>query len=160
MLRYSISLAAFAVVLMALTVSAPAFAQSTVYPADVVVDNQVTTNQCSTAEPVMLNGNMHFEYMFNTDSDGVNHFSVTVANNLTGVGQTSGTSYAASDSNPYSVDSSQSSADLTVEFRSDLNPEGSGPSLTLVQSLHITVDTSGIIGGRITQNNTQCGSGS
>ena len=159
MLRYSTWLAV--ITFLTVIVSAPgAFAQSTVYPADVVLDNQVTTNQCSTAEAVALSGNIHFEYTYNTDSDGVNHFSVTVSNNLTGVGQTSGASYAASDSNPYSVDTSQSSADLTVEFRSDLNPQGSGPSLMLVQSLHITADTNGNINGQVTQNNTQCGSGS
>lgn len=158
MLRYAKWLTGLT--LLAVTVSAPAFAQSTVYPADVAVDNQVTTNQCSTAEPVALSGNMHFEYTYNTDSDGVNHFSVTVANNLAGVGQNSGMSYTASDSNPYSVDTSEASADLTVEFRSDLNPQGSGSGLTLVQSLHITMDTSGNISGQVTQNNTQCGSGS
>ena len=157
MLRYSTWIG---VIALLLAISAPALADGPVYPADVAVQNQVTTNNCASAEPVALNGNMHLEYSFTTDADGVNHFSVNLANSLTGVGQNTNANYTASDSNPYSVESSQASAELTVEFRSDLNSEGSNVGLTLIQTMHITVDTNGNISGQVTQNNTQCGSGS
>ena len=157
MFRYStwIGLVAFL-----LAISAPALADGPVYPVDVAVQNQVTMNNCASAEPVALNGNMHLEYSFTTDADGVNHFSVNVTNSLTGIGQNTRANYSASDSNPYSVETSQPSAELTVEFRSDLNPEGPSTGLTLIQTMHIAVDTNGNISGQVTQNNTQCGSGS
>src|SRR5207253_10397980 len=70
------------IVLLALVAAAPlGFGQSTpvTYQTDVQVSNQVTTNQCSSGgEPVSLDGNMHTEMTFTTDSSGVNHFSITV----------------------------------------------------------------------------------
>lgn len=157
MFRYSTLLAVLT--LLVLVVGIPS-AMAQAGAVDVAVQNQVTTNNCSTAEPAALSGNMHFEYTFNTDSDGVNHFTVTVTNNLTGVGQNSGGTYGASDSSQYQLDNSQPSGELTVDFRSDLTPQNGGASLTLIQSLDITVDTSGNIAATVSQNATQCGSGS
>lgn len=147
--------------LLALMVLASvAFAQSTpaTYKIDVPVSNQVTTNQCSSAgEPVSLNGNMHAEMTFTTDSSGVNHFSVAVSNNLNGTGQNSGLSFTAQDSNSYTINTGDVGGDITVEFRSDLNPVGGGAGMTLIQTLHLSTDTSGNIGLEVTDNNTQCG---
>src|SRR5438045_8524591 len=85
-----------------------------VYSSDAILSGQVTTNQCTaTGEPVSLSGTVHFQYSFTTDSNGVNHFSISAASNLTGVGQTSAASYSASDSSSYTVNSSDSSAVLT-----------------------------------------------
>src|SRR5207253_8936043 len=128
------------------------------YSHDAYLDNQVTVNNCSAGEPVALNGNMHFQYSFTMGSDGVNHFAITAANNLAGVGQTTSTNYVANDSNDYTVNSSSPSADLTVDLKSDLVAQDSAPSLTLVQTLHITVDTSGNISAQVVSNATQCGS--
>jgi hypothetical protein len=150
------------VVLMVMVFTAGGFGQNQpmVYAVDSYVDNQVTVNQCSTGEPIALSGSMHFNYSFTTDSNGVNHFSIAAANNLMGIGQNSGTTYSASDSNPYSADTSQPSAELTVDFKTDLNSQGQAPTLTLIQTLHILVDTTGNIVGATVQNMTQCGTGS
>jgi len=147
--------------LLALLVSAPAaFAQSAPsYTTDVQVSGQVTTNECSSSgEPVSLNGNLHAAMSFTTDSDGANHFSISIANDLTGAGQNSGLSYTAKDSNDYSISTSDVAGDITVEFRSDLVPVGGGASLMLVQTLHITADSTGNIGVEVKKNVTQCGS--
>jgi len=105
-----------------------------------------------------LSGVIHFSYSVTTDSSAVNHFSVTVANNLTGVGQNTGTYYVANDSDQYNSNNDDASADLTVELKSDLKSQGSPPGMTLVQSLHIVVDTTGTISAQIVSNTTGCGS--
>ena len=149
-------------VLLALVVcAAAALAQSgtpVTYTYDASVTNQVTVNQCSIGEPVALNGTVNFSYSVTTDTSGVNHFTVSAANTLTGVGQTTGTPYVANDSDQYNSSTSDSSTDLTVELKSDLKSQGAAPSLTLVQSLHITVDVSGNIGVQVVGNSTKCGS--
>ena len=130
-----------------------------VYSSDAILSGQVTTNQCTaTGEPVSLSGTVHFQYSFTTDSNGVNHFSISAASNLTGVGQTSAASYSASDSSSYTVNSSDASADLTVNMKSDLVSQRSGAGLSLVQTLHMTVNTSGNVTGQVVQSTTQCGS--
>jgi len=134
-----------------------AFAQTN-YPATLTLQNQVTTNNCSTAEPVALSGDVNLQYNFTTDSNGVNHFNVTVGNNLTGVGQNTAGSYTASDSNQYEIETSQPNGEITVEFRSDLNPQTGGAGMILLQSIDITVDTAGNIAGTVLSNTTQCGS--
>jgi len=147
--------------LLALLVLAPAaFAQSAPsYTTDVQVSGQVTTNECSSSgEPVSLNGNLHAAMSFATDSNGANHFSISIANDLTGAGQNSGLSYTAKDSNDYSISTSDAAGDITVEFRSDLNPAGGGVGMTLVQKLHMKTDTSGNISVEVMKNSTQCGS--
>jgi len=130
------------------------------YSHDAYLDNQVTINNCSAGEPVALNGTMHYSYQFTTDSSGVNHFAITAANNLSGVGQTTSTNYVASDSDDYSSNTADSSKDMTVQLSSDLKSQGSAPNMTLVQILHLTVDTSGSITAEVVSNTTNCGSSS
>ena len=125
---------------------------------DLVVTNQTTVNSCSVGEPVALNGMVHVSYSVSADNSGVNHFAITAANNLTGAGQKTGTPYLASDSDDYSSNNNDSSADLTVELKSDLKSQGATPGLTLVQSLHIVVDTTGNISAQVVSNTTGCGS--
>src|SRR5882724_3386912 len=94
------------VLLVAMQISATvAFAQS---PAPPVVhtytsylDNQAATNNCSAGEPVNLNGTVQFSYQVSSDTSGMNNFSITATNNLTGIGQTTTTNYLAGDSNDY-----------------------------------------------------------
>ena len=125
---------------------------------DLIVTGQKTVNTCSSSEPVSLNGVMHFSYSVSTDSSGINHFSIAAANDLTGVGQKTGTPYVAGDSDNYSSNNDDASVDLTVELKSDLNSQGLAPGMTLVQSLHIVVDTTGNISTQVVSNNTGCGS--
>ena len=125
---------------------------------DLIVTDQKTVNTCSSGEPVSMNGVMHFSYSVSADSSAVNHFSVTVANSLTGVGQNTGTYYVANDSDQYNSNNDDASADLTVELKSDLKSQGSPPGMTLVQSLHIVVDTTGTISAQIVSNTSGCGS--
>jgi hypothetical protein len=122
------------------------------------VANQTTVNNCSVGEPVALNGTVQISYQFTTDTNGVNHFTITASNNLNGLGQTTGTSYVAGDSSDYNVNSRQASAEATVELKSDLVSQGSVPTLTLVQTLHLMVDTTGNISAEVVDNVTQCGS--
>ena len=133
-----------------------AAAQSPAYTS--TLQNQVTTNNCSAGEPVALSGTISYAVAVSTDaSTRKNTFTITASNNLTGVGQTTGAGYTASDSSDYIVSSTQPSTEAAVEFKSDLTSQGSGPSLTLVQSLDIVVDTSGNVSAQVTANNTQCG---
>jgi len=142
--------------LVALVMVTPsAFGQS--YGADVAVNNQTTTNQCSSGEPVLLNGNVPLQYSVSTDSNGVNHFSIKASNSLSGTGQKSGASYSASDSDDYGLSSSQASAELIVELKSTLSAQGPSANMTLVQTIHITVDTAGNLSAQVQDNTTQCG---
>ena len=129
-----------------------------VYTYTAPVANQTTVNNCSVGEPVALNGTVQISYQFSTDGNGVNHFTITASNNLNGLGQTTGASYVAGDSSDYNVNSSQASAEATVELKSDLVSQGSAPNMTLVQTLHVMVDTTGNISAEVVDNVTQCGS--
>jgi hypothetical protein len=137
-----------------------AFAQSPpTYTSDTAITNQVTVNSCAAGEPVALNGTLHLQYSFTTDATtGVNQFNITASNNLVGIGKTTGTNYLASDSSDYIISSTQQSTEATVELKANLVSQGSAPSMTLVQTLDITVDTSGNISAQVTGNTTQCGS--
>jgi hypothetical protein len=148
----------FAVLFLGMLVAAPAvFAQSNA--TDIAIANQVTVNQCSAGEPVVLNGTLHVEYSVGTDpSSGANLFSISASNNLNGVGRTTGAQYAAADSGDYTVSSTQSSAEATVELKADMTPQGSGTAMTLTQQLHITVDTAGALTVQVLGNTTSCGS--
>jgi hypothetical protein len=105
-----------------------------------------------------LSGTINYQVAIGTDPDtGANTFAITVSNNLTGVGQTTGGNYTASDSNNYILSSTQASTEAVFEFKTDLTSQGSAPSMTLDQSLDIVVDTSGNISAQVTGNATQCG---
>jgi hypothetical protein len=147
------------VLIVFLLCAAGAVAQSPVTNSyDINLNNQVTVNSCSAGEPVALDGTVHIQASVATDSSGVNHFAITAANNLTGSGQTTATAYTASDSDDYSSDNNDSSADLLVELKSDLKPQGAVPGLTLVQTLHIVADTTGNLSVQVVGNMTSCGS--
>ena len=147
------------VLIVLLLCAAGAVAQSPVTNSyDINLNNQVTVNSCSAGEPVALNGTVHIDLSVSTDSAGMNHFAVKATANLVGIGQTTGTAYTATDSDDYSSNIADPSADLTVELKSDLKPQGPLPGLTLVQSLHIVVDNIGNISAQVVSNSTTCGS--
>jgi hypothetical protein len=125
---------------------------------DVNLSNDVTVNSCSAGEPVALSGTVHIQSSVTTDSTGVSSFTVTAADQLTGVGQNTATSYLASDSDDYSSNTSDGSVDMTVELRSQLKSGGTAPSLMLVQVLHITADSTGNLSAQVVSNSTSCGS--
>jgi hypothetical protein len=160
MLSRKILFAILAVLLLGVIVPG-AWAQSApINATDVTLQSHVTVNQCSAGEPVALNGIVHVEFSVNTDqATGANLFSVTAANNLTGVGQTTTSPYVAADSADYTFSSAQSSTDATVELKSDLTPSlsGQGTTMTLVQQLHITVDTSGSLSVSVLGSTSTCG---
>jgi len=156
MFRGSIRVGMLAALLLC---AAGAVAQSPVTNSyDINLNNAVTVNSCSTGEPVALDGTVHIDVSASTGSAGGSHFTITAADNLTGSGQTTGTAYTASDSDSYVSNNDEPSADLTVELKSDLKSQGSTPGLTLVQSLHIVVDTNGNISAQVVGNSTSCGS--
>jgi hypothetical protein len=163
-LQRSKGMTALLTILLVLQLSNPAaFGQSAAAPPvtyqfTTYVDNQAAVNNCSAGEPVNLNGTVQFTYQVATDSTGMNNFTITATNNLTGVGQTTSTNYLAGDSNDYAASTSDTSKDLTVQLSSDLKSQGSTPSMSLVQTLHITVDTSGNISASVVDNTTSCGS--
>ena len=143
--------------LLLLAAAASAQNQPTTYIYDAYLDSQATVNTCSAGENVNLNGTIRFTYYVTPDSSGVNHFVIKAANNLTGVGQTTGANYTAAESNEYDANTPDSSKEMTVELSSDLNSQGGTASMTLVQSLHIIVDTNGGITAEVVSNNTSCG---
>ena len=125
---------------------------------DINLNNAVAVNSCSTGEPVALDGTVHIDVSASTGNAGGSHFTITAANNLTGSGQTTGTAYTATDSDNYVSNNDEPSADITVELKSDLKSQGSTAGMTLVQSLHIVVDTTGNISAQVVGNSTSCGS--
>ena len=146
------------VLIVLLLCAVGAIAQSPVTNSyDINLSNAVTVNNCAAGEPVALSGTVHVSYSLSTDNNGVNNFAISAANNLAGSGQTTGMQYSASDSDNYSSNTSDASADLTVELKSDLKPQGPLPGLTLVQSLHIVVDNIGNISAQVVGNSTSCG---
>ena len=140
------------------TWAAAALGQSTVNSYDVNLSNQVAVNSCSTGEPVGLSGTVHVSYSFTTDSSNINHFVVNASSDLTGLGQNTGLAYGSNESEEYDSNNDDVTADLTVELKSDLKPQGAAVPLSLVQELHITVDTSGNISAQVVGNTTSCGS--
>lgn len=138
-----------------LLLSAAAFAQAT-NSYDVSLSAVGAVNQCSIGEPVALSGLVHVSYSV-TNNNGVNQFAITAANDLTGVGQKTGAAYAADDSDDYSSNNDDPSADVTVELKSDLKPQAGAAPMTLVQGLHIVVDTMGNITADVVSNTTSCG---
>ena len=144
------------VILLTVVCAGVVAAQAPAYTA--TLQNQVTTNNCSAGEPVALNGTINYQVVVSSDpTSGANTFTIMASSNLNGVGQTTGTNYLASDSSDYIVSSSQPSTEAVVEFKSDLTSQGSTPSMTLVQTLDIVVDTSGNISAQVIGNATQCG---
>ena len=151
--------AGFLAALVLMTCTAGALAQSAVTNSyDINLSNAVTVNNCSTGEPVALNGDVNVSYSVSTDSAGNNNFSIKTASNLTGSGQKTGASYTASDSDSYSSNTADASADLIVELKSALASQSGGSGLILVQSLHIVVDTTGNMSVQVVGNTTNCGS--
>jgi hypothetical protein len=63
----------------------------------------------------------------------------------------------ASDTAEYDSNNDDGTADLTVELKSDLKPQGAAVGMTLVQSLHIVVDTGGNMSGDVVGSATSCG---
>jgi hypothetical protein len=147
-------------VLIAAAAAVPALAQSApLNTVSVPITNAVTVNQCSAGEPVALNGTLSVQYSVGTDSSGNNLFYVTASNSLTGVGQSTGAQYAASDDEDYTLSSSQSSTQATVQLKADLAPQsGGGTDMTVVQQLQISVDTVGDLNVQVVSNTTTCGS--
>jgi hypothetical protein len=142
--------------LLLLAAVASAQNQPTTYIYDAYVDNQTTVNTCSAGENVNLNGTIRFSYQVTSDASG-NHFAIKAASNVTGVGQTTGTNYAAAESNEYDANTPDSSKEMTVQLSSDLSSQGATPGMTLVQDLHVIVDTNGSITAEVVSNNTSCG---
>jgi hypothetical protein len=130
----------------------PALAQSTV---DVNV-NQTAATACSTAEAVALSGDLHFTYSFTTDSANINTYRVVIASSLSGVGQATQTDYVGNASYGYEFPTTASPAQITLQLGSRLRSQGSAPNLTLIQTVNITVDTSGNISASVAGSSTQC----
>lgn len=149
---------ALVVFVVAVAVVPATLAQSTpLSTISVPIANQVTVNQCSAGEPVALNGTVNVQYSVATDSNSNNLFYVTAANNLSGVGQSTSAQYAAADSENYTLSSSQTSTDGTVQLKADLVPQGGGTAMTVVQQLQISVDTVGDLNVQVVTNTTTCG---
>jgi hypothetical protein len=149
-----------AAIVMQIATLPTAFGQSApLNTANVPIANQVTVNQCSAGEPVALNGTLQVQYSVGTDGNGNNLFFVTASNNLTGAGQTTAAQYVAADSEDYTLSSTQSSTEGTVQLKADLVPQSSaGTSMTVVQQLQISVDTVGDLNVQVASNTTTCGS--
>ena|SRR5216683_6145621 len=148
LLTFSVVLAIFA------ALSTPARAQSTL---DVNV-NQTAATSCSSGEAVALSGDLHLAYSFTNDAaTGINSNHVAILSNLSGLGQATQTNYAGENASfGYDFPSTVSPAQITLQLGSRLSSHGSAPSLTLNQTVNITVDTSGNISASVANSSTQC----
>ncbi len=145
----------FAVALLAALMAPAAVGQST-YSTNVSV-NQTASTTCSSGEAVALSGNLHFTYSFTTDAaTGINTYQITLASNVSGVGQATQTSYAGNASFAYGYPTTASPAQITAQLAYRLDSQGSAPSLTLNQTVNITVDTSGNISASVASSSTSC----
>jgi len=118
---------------------------------------------CSVGEPVTLNGRMQFEASVSTVTDTttspptvVYTYQTSIASDLSGVGQTTGTSYTASTAYSGGSQSTTSPASFTVMLRYGLDSQGSAQSLMLNQNLQVTVDDTGRIGATLLSSSTGC----
>jgi hypothetical protein len=135
--------------------SAPvALAQSST---DVSV-NQTAATTCSSGEPVAVSGNLHFAYSFTIDSTtGINTYHIAIASNLSGGGQATQTNYVGDNASfAYDFPTTDSPAQITLQLGSRLFSQGSAPSLTLSQTVNITVDTAGNISANVPSSSTTC----
>jgi hypothetical protein len=149
-LAFSLALAVMA------TLSTPATLAQSTYARDVGV-SQTAGTTCSAGEPVALNGNLHFVYSFTTDpTTGANRYQINIASSLSGVGQATQTNYTGTGSFGYDFPSPDSPAQITVQLKYGLNSQGSAPSLTLTQTVNITVDTGGNVSASVVGSSTQC----
>jgi hypothetical protein len=142
------------ILVMVAALYTPALAQSTV---DVNV-NQTAATSCSTGEAVALSGNLHFAYSVATDSaTGINTYHIVIASSLSGVGQATQTDYIGENASyGYEFPTTASPAQITLQLGSRLSSQGSAASLTLTQTVNITVDTSSNINASVAGSNTQC----
>ena len=148
LLTFSLALA----VTSALSIPA-ALAQSTVN----ISVNQTASSSCPSGEPVALTGNLHFTYSFTTDPVTlINAYQINVSSGVSGIGQSTQTNYAGGASFGYNLSTTNSPAQFTAQLSYGLNSQGSAPSLTLNQTVNITVDTSGNISASVANSSTQC----
>lgn len=147
----------FGVALLAALIKPVALAQSPAGTYDLAV-NKTASSTCSSGEAVALNGNLHLTYSFTTDvTTGINTYKITAASNVSGVGQATQTSYGGSASFAYSYPTTASPTQITAQLQYPLSSQGSAPSLTLGQTVNITVDTSGNISASVASSSTSCG---
>jgi hypothetical protein len=125
--------------------------------------SQTAPTTCSAGEPVALNGRMQFEASVSTVTDTTTSpptviytYQTSIASDLSGVGQTTGTNYTASTAYSGGSQSTTSPARFTVVVRYGLDSQGSAPSLMLNQNLQLTVDDTGRIGATLLSNSTDC----
>ena len=142
------------ILLIAAAFCTPALAQSAV---DVNV-NQTAATSCSAGEAVALSGNLHFAYSYTTDSaTGINTYRVGIASSLSGVGQATQANYVGENASyGYDFPTTESPTQITLQLGSRLSAQSPAPSLTLTQTVNITVDTSGHIGASVAGSSTEC----
>ena len=125
--------------------------------------SQTAPTTCSAGEPAALNGRIQFEASVSTVTDTTTSpptviytYQTSIASDLSGVGQTTGTNYTASTAYSGGSQSTTSPASFTVVLRYGLDSQGSAPSLMLNQNLQLTVDDTGRIGATLLSNSTDC----
>jgi len=154
-MKSSFKLLTFATALIALVLCASAMqAQSAI---DVSV-NQSAPTSCTSGEDVALSGSLHFVYSFTMDSTtGINTYNVAIASNLAGAGQATQTSYTGENAFfAYNFPTTDSPAQISLQLGSRLFSQGSAPSLNLIETVNITVDTAGNISATVPSSSTTC----
>jgi hypothetical protein len=126
------------------------------YTMDSLVTNQTILNECN-GENVLMNGSMHFEYFFLTDSDGdFTNYHISSATHLKGIGQTTGAKYVANDSTSQTDRTRDLASNQTMTLKSRLVAQGPTPDMLLRQLLHVVVDKQGHIKADVVKNNVTC----
>ena len=126
------------------------------YTQDTPVTDQSIVNECN-GENVLMNGTMHFEYFFATDSDGdFTRYNISSRTQLTGIGQTSGTRYVANDTVQQKDTTRGEASNTRMTMKSRLVAQGPTPDMLLRQVLHVVVNRSGVIKADVEKNNVTC----
>ena len=129
----------------------------TKYQQDTQITDQVLTNDCN-GETVILNGTMHFEYFFAIDADGDRtHYDISSTERLTGVGQTTGARYVASEKfHENDITRSGQASDTRQTFKSRLVAQGPTPDMITRHVVRVIVDRSGNIHVNIDRVTLSC----
>ncbi len=116
--------------------------------------NQTTTNICN-GDVVTLNGTLHQEMSFSTNSNGMIHMVLNATSHLTGVG-TSGLTYVENDSTHLETNARACAQENSNNWKLKLISQGPAPNMMDHATLHVVVDSSCVPKVEISKHQMQC----
>ena len=113
-----------------------------------------TTNMCN-GDTVTLNGTLHQEITFSTNSNGMIHMVLNATSHLTGVG-TSGLTYVENDSTHLETNARACAQENSNNWKLKLISQGPAPNMMDHATLHVVVDSSCAPKVEISKHQPQC----